>query len=365
MTAVMRAHALPALGGAVLLAALGVAVVRFRRPGPRLAAILKFDVHTHLSPDGLARALALFDANGIGRVVNLSGGATPERLAEQLAAANSTHGRILVFANLDFTGALSPGWVARQVAWLDDARRRGARGLKVFKTFGLRIRDPAGVLIAVDDPRLDPIFEEAGRLGLPVAIHVGDPKAFFEPPGAANEREEELALNPAWSFADRSRFPSWEALHDAFERLVARHPDTTFIGVHFGNDPEDPARVAALLDRSPNLYVDTAARVGEIGRIGAPALRAIFLAHRTHILFGTDVGISADRLTLGAPEPYPETAETAARFYDAHWRFFETADRGLETPSPIQGRWTVDGLALPRDVLEDLYHRNAERLFGL
>ena len=334
-----------------------------RQHAPPLIA--KFDVHTHIEPDGMPRAIALLSQNGIAGAVNLSGGDSERYLAHQLAAAAAAQGRVLVFANLDFNGALAPGWVPRQVAWLQQAKAMGASGLKIFKAFGLSVRDPNGARIAVDDARLDPIFEAAGRLALPVAIHVGDPKAFFAPPTPDNERYEELALNPGWSFADPTRFPRWEQLFGEFTQLVARHPQTTFIGVHFGNDPEEPGRVGELLDRFPNLYVDTAARVGEIGRLPAAQLRQIFLAHRTRILFGTDLGVSADDLTLGCPERAPETPESTARFFAAHWAFFETGGTGLAHPSPIQGRWTVEGLSLPREVLEDLYHRNAERLLGV
>ena len=100
---------------------------------------------------------------------------------------------------------------------------------------------------------------------MPVVIHVGDPKAFWKPPTPDNERYDELKAHPEWSFYGQP-VPSWAELFAAFERLVARHPKTTFIGVHFGNDPEDPARVAQLLDKHPNLVLDTAARVPEIGR---------------------------------------------------------------------------------------------------
>jgi predicted TIM-barrel fold metal-dependent hydrolase len=327
--------------------------------------IPKFDVHTHIGPDGMARALEVLVPNGVVGAVNLSGGDEPGLLAHQLREAEAGQGRVLVFANLDFQQALAPGWVERQVAWLHEAKRMGARGLKIFKTLGLWVHDPAGNRVAVDDPRLDPIFAAAGELGMPVAIHVGDPKAFFEPVTRDNERYQELALNPGWSFADRGRYPPWETLFQEFQNLVARHPRTTFIGVHFGNDPEEPARVAALMDRLPNLVVDTAARVGEIGRTPPEQLRQIFLDHRTRILFGTDIGVSANDLTLGCPEGYPETPETTARFFRAHWEFFETDRRGLAHPSSIQGNWTVDGIDLPREVLEDFYHRNAERLFGL
>lgn len=359
-------RALAVLGALAALAAAGYGLRRWAASTrPRGALIAKFDVHTHLAPDGLERALALFAAHGVARAVNLSGGHKPEQLAVQLEAASRADGRILVFANLNYQHALAPGWVERQVEWLEQAQRMGARGLKIPKALGLGVGDPEGRRVPVDDPRIDPIFEAAGRLGLPVAMHVGDPTAFFDPPTPANERFEELSLNPDWSFADRSVFPTWEALFGEFERRVARHPRTTFIGVHFGNDPEDPPRVAAMLDRYPNYLVDTSARVGEIGRQPADRLRTLFVAHRRRILFGTDLGVGGDHLMLGAPGERPEDERDAVRFYEAHWRFFETPDRGMAHPTPIQGRWTVDGIDLPEDVLHDLYHANAERLFGI
>ncbi len=344
---------------AALVAALPGCRTRPKAP----PSISKFDVHTHLAPDGIDHAIRLFDANGIARAVNLSGGHNPRQLAVQLDAASRSGGRVIVFANIDWRHALEPGWVEYEVRWLAQAKGMGARGLKIPKVLGLGVRDPEGKRIAVDDPRLDPIYDAAGRLGFPVAEHVGDPKAFFDPVTPKNERFEELSLNPDWSFADRAFFPDWETLFEEWSRRVARSRDTTFIGVHFGNDPEEPARVAAMLDANPNLYVDTAARVGEIGRFPADKLRAIFVAHRKRILFGTDLGVGDD-LMLGAPEPTPQDDNDARRFYDAHWRFFETGDVNIPHPSPIQGRWTVNAISLPRDVLDDLYHGNAERLFA-
>ena len=321
----------------------------FCAPACRSRPIPKFDVHTHILPGGMTHATRLMEANGIGGAVNLSGGDRPEILAAQLKAAQASPVRVVTFANLDFERALEPGWAESQVAWLGQARKMGARGLKIFKSFGLEVLDPDGRRVPVDDARLDSVFEAAGSLGLPVAIHVGDPKAFFLPITPQNERYGELSLNPQWSFADRSLYPDWETLFGEFTRLVARHPHTAFIGVHFGNDPEEPARVSELLERLPNLYVDTAARVGEIGRMPASQLRAIFLKHHDRILFGTDIGVGRDHLTLGAPEPWPVGDADAPTFFAAHWRFFETDARGLAHPTPIQGAWTVDGIGLPRE----------------
>jgi predicted TIM-barrel fold metal-dependent hydrolase len=314
----------------------------------------------------VARAAELMRRENVVGGVDLSGGPSGEGLEEKLAEAGRVPDlQIRVFTNLDWSGFGAPGWTEREVARLERAKAAGAAGLKIFKSLGLTIPDPAtGKLLRVDDARLAPIFEAAGRLGLPVAIHTGDPKAFFRPDGPDNERHAELALHPNWSFA-RPGYPSWEELFGEFEAVVAAHPHTTFIGVHFGNDPEEPFRVGQLLDRCPNLYVDVAARVGELGRQDPAKLRALFLAHRDRILFGTDWAISADAMTLGAGNGHPETLEDLDRFFARHAEFFETAHRHIAHPVPVQGAWTVDGIDLPDDALQALYVGNAERLLHL
>jgi predicted TIM-barrel fold metal-dependent hydrolase len=327
------------------------------------AAIPRFDVHSHIGPRDLSKTLELDARHRVVGLVNLSGGHGAV-LEMQLAAARSYPDRVLVFASVDPKQFLEPGWVERQVQELRRAKGKGARGLKFFKALGLGYVDPIGERVKVDDPRLDPIFEECGRLGMPVSMHVGDPKAFFRPPTPDNERFEELSRNPGWSFYGRG-FPRWEELFSEYERRVARHPGTQFIGVHFGNDPEEPERVAGMLDRYPNLSVDTAARVGEIGRMAPERLRAIFLTHSKRILFGTDFSFFDGEMSLGAPDGSSPGLEEADRFFSLHWRFFETLDRRIPHPTPIQGRWTVDAIGLPEDVLHDFYHRNAERMLGL
>jgi predicted TIM-barrel fold metal-dependent hydrolase len=236
--------------------------------------------------------------------------------------------------------------------------------VKIPKSLGLAVAFGDGRRVPVDDPVLDPVFSAMARLGMPLSIHVGDPKAFFDPPTKDNERYEELRAHPSWSFADRSRFPTWEALFGEFERRVKRSSETTIVGVHFGNAPEEPARVAKMLDECPNYYVDTAARVPEIGRKPAE-VRRVILAHPDRVLFGTDLQIGPGMLVLGAGPARGNTQKDVERFFFSTWRFFETADRGFEHPTPIQGDWKIDGINLPDDVLHKIYHGNAERLLGL
>lgn len=336
------------------------------KPGPP-PKLLKVDVHTHFGPDGAARLVGMMDGQGIDVAVNLSGAIPGRGLEIQLDAARKHPGRILVFCNLDWRKAQKgPGYGRRMAEDLRVAKQLGAVGVKIPKALGLGYLDRDGQLIAVDDPELDPIFAVAGELGMPVAIHTGDPVAFWKPATPDNERFAELSAHPDWSFYGQG-LPSWEQLFAQLERRVARHPGTRFISVHFGNAPEYPDRVAALLDRYPNLYVDTAARIPEIGRHDPEKMRALFIRHQDRILFGTDlaVGPEPEDLMLGSNGATPPTAADVERFWSATWRYFETRDRKFAHPTPIQGEWTIDGIGLPREVLAKVYGANAARLLGI
>ena len=323
-------------------------------------------MHTHISPGGFQHALQMLGANGVVHAVNLSGGSPGHGLEEQLAAAAATGGRVTTFTNPDWRECRSPGYGARMADKLTRAKALGAKGVKITKGLGLGYAGPDGKLLAVDDPGLDPMFERAGELGLPIAIHTGDPKAFWFPPTPVNERYDELVVHPGWSFFGQG-VASWEELHAQFERRVARHPKTIFIGVHFGNDPEDPETVGKMLDKYPNLYIDTAARIPEIGRQDAAKMRAFFIRYQDRILFGTDAGFGpdADDLMLGSTGAEPPTPDEIVRFWDATWRWFESNDKKMIHPTPIQGRWTIDAIGLAPDVLAKVYAGNAQRVIGI
>jgi len=351
---------LAAMSSLVALTMSGCTCAKPTGPAPRDAglAFRRFDVHQHVSDGAYRRAQRINETHGIARAVQLSGGWPGMGLEENLAEAAKTNGHFVVFA--------TPPWqrdVRELVVELEEAKRLGAKGVKIYKALGLRYESADGGLLAVDDPSLDAFFEKCGELGMPVAIHTGDPVAFWQPVGPDNERIDELTVHPGWSYFGKP-VPSWEALFAAYERRVARHPKTTFIGVHFGNAPEFPERVGAMLDTYPNLYVDTAARVPELGHRNVALVRELFIKHQDRILFGTDLGVGALELDLmlgstGATPPGPDDVE---RFFGSTWRFFETRDTAIPTPTPVQGRWNIDGLGLPPDVLEKLYAKNAERL---
>lgn len=218
----------------------------------------------------------------------------------------------------------------------------GARGFKVLKELGLHYRDARGRLVHVDDPRLGPIWDEPGKLGVPVLIHQSDPYGFFQPNTPENEHYDSLAKYPDWCFGD-PKFPSKEELLERRDRMVQSHPETTFILPHGANFVENLGYVSKLLEDNPNVYIDFSARFDELGRQPYTA-RDFFLRHQDRILFGSDMPASVE-------------------MYRFHYRFLETFDEYF-IPPDYDGtfgrhRWKVFGIGLPGDVLAKVYHKNA------
>jgi len=252
-------------------------------------------------------------------------------------------GRFMVFTQIDWSKIDDPNFSAEMVAQIKDAVFRGARGLKLLKDLGLGVRDKSAKLIAIDDARLDPVWHECGRLGIPVFIHSGDPEAFFHPIDATNERYDELISHPDWSFYGRD-YPSLESLMEARNRVFAKHPKTTFVSLHMGW-PENLDWVQSMLDKYPNVMVEFGAREAELGR-QPRRTRDLFVKYQDRVMFGTDNGVTEE-------------------MYRNNFRWLETADEYFDYwGAPGQGRFEISGLALPDQVLEKIYHKNAEKLFS-
>jgi predicted TIM-barrel fold metal-dependent hydrolase len=313
------------------------------------------DVHNHVNDAARIdehmdpkRVVEVMDNTNVRTIVILTGmwGDKLQHVIDEMVKPYP--GRFIVFSQIDYSKIDDPNFSQEAVANLDDAVKRGARGLKCLKDLGLGVRDKSGKLVAVDDPRLDPIWEEAGRLHIPVSIHTSDPEAFFHPTNGENERYEELTEHPDWSFFSSksgSDFPSKEALLAARDRVFARHPHTQFVALHMANWPENLDYVSSLLDKLPNVMVEFGAREAELGRQPRRA-REFFLKYQDRIMFGTD-------------------NEVTEEMYRNHFRWLETDDEYFDYWGyPGQGRWEIYGMDLPDPVLEKIYHRNAEKMFG-
>ena len=304
------------------------------------------DVHNHLwdmPTADLGALLAEMDALDMGAIVNLSGRLrdSREHLLGCLANAREhAPGRVLVFTNISYEGIDEPGYGERMADRVADDVAAGAVGLKIYKDLGLTAVDGSGARIPVDDPRLGPVWDRCGELGVPVLIHSGEPMAFWLPKDEHNERWLELKLRPS-RYRDPAVYPSWEQVMGEHWHLFEQHPGTTFISAHMSWMANDLARLGALLDAHPNVVTEIGAIIYELGRQPRFA-RDWLVRYQDRVLFGKDVW---------APDEYP-----------VYFRVLESADEYFDYYRDYHAFWKMYGLELPDVVLRKLYYGNALRV---
>ena len=334
------------------------------------------DIHTHIcfnakSKNGvgigdtnnyLATAeelLPTMDKKNIRIMVNLTSG-SGKALDDAIAKYQTPHpDRFVMFTEPWWVHTNEPGYSKLQGDEIQRAHKVGAKGLKILKTLGLYLREnvTTGPLVKIDDPRFDSMWESCGAFGMPVAIHVSDPEAFFLPIDRFNERFEELNNHPDWSFHGKD-FPSNIELLEARNRMMARHPKTQFIVLHVGNDAENLQYVSECMDKLPNMHVEIAARIGELGRQPRQSQK-FFDKYQDRILFGTDAVPHGDE--------FPQQVFNES-LYEIYYRFLETEDEYFDyapAPVPPQGRWRIYGLGLSDSILKKVYYENAARLLNI
>ena len=325
-------------------------------PRPRFPVI---DFHTHCGKLLLGKDYAsVFDTKayaeellryGVVKAVNLDGfyGRDLDEMNRKLSGFEGT---FFNFMWIDLEHLEEPDFGRRVQRQIRECADKGCCGIKIWKDLTLYKRDASGKPIRTDDPRLSAVYETAAELGIPVLMHIGDPVAFFKPKDARNERYEELSANPEWEFSDRSRYLSFEELMEMQEHTIESHPDTTFVIAHVGSYAENLTWVSEQIAKYPNLYVDIAARLAELGRVPYSA-RRFFTKCQDRILFGTD----STPITMGQHPIYYRCMETEDEYFS-----YEP-----EGEIPGQGRWAIYGLNLEDEVLRKVYYKNACRLLHL
>jgi uncharacterized protein len=268
---------------------------------------------------------------------------TGDRLRQglDLLRASKYKDRMVMFTGLDLRN-VQRGSGQKLAQQLEADVKAGAVGVgEIMKSFGLYITKADGSRLHLDDPELDPVWEKAADLGVPVFIHVADPQEFFQPLDYHNERWLELALYPDRRYQDRARFPDFETLMGERDRLIARHPRTTWVLAHLGWHANDLGRLGRLFDANPKLYGEVGAVLYDIGRQPRTA-HDFFVKYQDRLLFGKD---------SYQPDEYPY-----------YWRVFETNDEYFDYYRDYHAFWKLYGIGLPDDVLRKLYYANAMRI---
>jgi predicted TIM-barrel fold metal-dependent hydrolase len=303
------------------------------------------DVHSHqadmTTPQSLEPLISEMNKLNMAVMVNLSGrgfrrGA--DHLEKSLANVQKYQPtRFIFFTNVEFSAIDDPEWQSRTLKQLEEDVKRGARGLKVYKNLGMSVRDKSGNRVAIDDPRIDPIWAKCGELGIPVLIHAADPKSFWDPMDENNERWLELKTHPSRKRSDTDPAP-WQTIIDEQHRVFKKHKKTIFINAHMGWYPNDLDKLSKLLNEMPNMYVEIGAVIAELGRQPRTA-RDFMIRYQDRVLFGKDAW---------APEEYA-----------TYFRVLETADEYFPYHKRYHAFWRMYGLELPDDVLKKIYYKNA------
>ena len=301
------------------------------------------DIHSHqfkMATQDLSELIASMDNMNMAVMVNLSGG-SGEGLKNMLDNINRNYpNRFVVFANVNFEGVGNPDWAVNAVNQLEQDVKNGAKGLKIYKSLGLRNNDINGNRIPIDDSRLDPIWDKCGELGIPVLIHAADPKSFWDPMDSNNERWLELKTRPRRKRSADDPAP-WEQIIAEQHNMIHKHPETKFINAHMGWYANNLQKLAELLEEMPNMYVGIGAVIAELGRQPRNA-RNFFITYQDRILFGKD---------SYQPDEFP-----------TYFRVLETDDEYFPYYKKYHAFWAMYGLDLPDEVLRKVYYKNAMKL---
>lgn len=298
------------------------------------------DVHNHqrsMEPGALKELITQMDNLNMSIMVNLSGRGG-EYLKNAVATAQQLYpGRFAVFTNISFEGLGSEDWEKKTLQQLEEDVKNGAAGLKIFKNLGFTAKDIHGNRIAVNDPRLNPVWKKCGELKIPVLIHTADPPSFWKEADLKNERLLELKTHPRRKRADNDPIP-FDSLIAEQHAIFKNNPNTTFIAAHFGWYPNDLGKLSTILENFPNLYIECGAIIAELGR--QPRMAASFFEkYQDRVLFGKDSWV---------PEEYP-----------TYFRVFESEDEYFPYHKKYHAFWPMYGIGLSDEILKKLYYKNA------
>jgi len=316
------------------------------------------DVHNHLGKwlnegtwmfQDAAELIDIMDESNIELLVNLDGFWGDEVIQSVERYDRRYPDRIRTFCWVEWARITEKDGVAALTRQLDESVSNGAQGIKVWKNLGLQVRDSDGALVLPDDPRVIDVLGHAGELGLPVLIHIADPKAYFSAADLHNERLDELLDSPGIWVGDQDLYPPFYRLIDALQTLVVSTPETRYVGAHVGCASEDLSRVERLLDTAPNFWIDIAGRLSELGR-QPRRFRQLIEKFPDRVVLGTDL--------------YP----AASAKFEKYFHFLESDDEAFDyyprEPYPPHPRSTISGLGLSDKQLEGIYSTNPKRWLG-
>ena len=276
-----------------------------------------------------------------------------KKLQPQIDAAwhlvEESNGHVKLCTTFDPYLFNSPGFPAESIRQVDRDFHRGAVAMKIWKNFGMEVKDAHGKYVLPDDPKLQPIFDDLAKQNKTLLAHLAEPDLAWQELDVKKDPLSAYYLeNPQWHMLNKPGVPSKQAILDARDHILERNPRLRVVGVHLGSMEKDLDGLARHLDRYPNFAVDTAARMEYLEFGDREKVRAFLIKYQDRVIYGTDLDVNPDANVQSVVHQWKD-------MYASDWKFLATNET-----LKIDGR-TVHGLDLPRGVLLKIYRTNAKQ----
>jgi predicted TIM-barrel fold metal-dependent hydrolase len=328
------------------------------------SSVRKIDSHIHIgSDDGVFEDQAAADNFKLislnvdhGDSANLAKQLNDAMLSAQMHPGKVFYGSSFLFDTTDF-GSME--WIMNTETDIHNGLAGGAITVKIWKNLGMTVRDRTGKFIMIDDPRFEEIIKYIIYKGIPVTGHLGEPRNCWLPleQMTVSSDSSYFARNPQYHMFLHPEYPSYEDQINARDNLLREHPDLKFIGCHLASLEWNVDSIALRLDRFPNMAVDMSARICHLQYQSATdreRVRNFCIKYQDRLLYGTDVGYSGGNNPDGFRKRMHDT-------WTADWKYFTSG----EEMTSDKFRGSFQGLKLPADVVDKIYHDNAAKWYKL
>ncbi|HWL51629.1 MAG TPA: amidohydrolase family protein [Chthoniobacteraceae bacterium] len=270
------------------------------------------------------------------------------RQAQGIWMKSQNPGRAFLFGGIDWEGVFDKGREVPDLPLVPQAQRLQALGFDGLKLITGKPGPRRTLGVALDGAAMRPLLEWLEESRFPVLWHVGDPPEFWSEATAP-----EWARPKGWWY-DES-YPSKAMIDAEMERVLQRHPRLNLILPHFFFLADRLEEAAAFLERHPAVSIDLAPGVEWMHHLSAnrEAGREFFVRHSRRIIYGSDLGMLHNAT-------HRDRAPTLRRF-------LETGEVIALPPDPFMvpdDRPDLCGLALPPEVLREIYAANFHRIIG-
>lgn len=333
-------------------------------------SLQKYDVHMHLRKDFDTLFIEQAREDNFGFInvsVYSSTGIPPEQQEEfSLKLVEEFPGTVAYATAFSLENFNGDEWQEQTIAYLDSSFSRGAIAVKVWKNIGMELRDESGDLVMIDDPRFDPILDFIAGQGITLIGHIGEPKNTWLPLDEMTVKGDRdyFSSYPQYHMYKLPEYPSYEEQVAARDRMLEKHPDLRFVGAHLGSLEWSVEELGKRLDRFPHMAVDMAERISHLQHQAVTDWQRVydfFIKYQDRLIYGTDLRTSASDIVAKELTDPEDIKDHAHEVWLRHWKFF-TSDESMEVPK-VTG--TFKGLKLPREVVDKIYQKNAEKWFPL